>query len=68
MFAQVALRHGVAVIPGATKDAGGAHDGYIRLPFAFPDEVLREIVARLQRAWNEFRRHGPSPSITPPVV
>lgn len=68
VFAQVALRHGVEMIPGATMDAGGAHDNYIRLPFGFPDEVLHELVARLGRAWRELHRLGPAPSIDGPVV
>jgi DNA-binding transcriptional MocR family regulator len=56
IFAQVALRHGVEVVPGAATDPSGAHDSHIRFPFAFPDDVLTELVHRLTRAWAEARR------------
>src|SRR5262245_21766119 len=68
-FAQVALRHGVEVIPGALMDPSGAHDSYLRLPFTFPVQTLSELVKRLHRAWTELQRHGPAAN-TPlqPVV
>lgn len=58
-YAQVALRHGVEVVPGAATDPSGAHDSYIRVPFTFPTEVLDELVERLGAAWLELERHGP---------
>jgi DNA-binding transcriptional MocR family regulator len=66
VFAQVALRHGVDVVPGAVMDPSGAHDGYLRLPFTFPVQVLTELVERLRRAWTELQRHGPPPPSPPP--
>ncbi|HVK25371.1 MAG TPA: PLP-dependent aminotransferase family protein [Actinokineospora sp.] len=60
VFAQVALRHGVEIVPGSATDPSGAHDGFIRLPYTFPVQVLTETVARLRRAWLELRRHGPT--------
>ncbi|MGH3645959.1 MAG: PLP-dependent aminotransferase family protein [Micromonosporaceae bacterium] len=54
-FAQVALRHGVEVVPGAAMDPSGAHDSYIRLPYTFPTDVLTEVVRRLTSAWAELR-------------
>lgn len=51
VFAQVALRHGVEVVPGAAMDTAGAHDSFIRLPFTFPEDTLTEVVARLAKAW-----------------
>ncbi|TDB91583.1 PLP-dependent aminotransferase family protein [Actinomadura sp. KC216] len=53
-FAQVALRYGVEVVPGATMDPTGAHDGYLRLPFTFPADVLTEVAARLTAAWADL--------------
>ncbi|WP_331767465.1 PLP-dependent aminotransferase family protein [Embleya sp. NBC_00896] len=53
VYAQVALRHGVEVVPGAAMDATGAHDHFLRVPFAFDDEVLRRIADRLAAAWVE---------------
>jgi DNA-binding transcriptional MocR family regulator len=60
VYAQVALRYGVEVVPGATMDTTGAHDRYIRLPYTFPEPVLDELVVRLRRAWLDLRRHGPA--------
>ncbi|TVL88610.1 PLP-dependent aminotransferase family protein [Streptomyces sp. SAJ15] len=61
VFAQVALRHGVEVVPGRATDPSGRHDTYIRLPFTYPVDVLTEAVGRLARAWADLRRHGPTP-------
>ncbi|MGW6276309.1 aminotransferase-like domain-containing protein [Kribbella sp. NPDC055071] len=66
VFAQVAVRHGVEVIAGHAMDPTGAHDDYIRLPFAYSEQVLDDAVTRLARAWQELRRHGPAPAV--PVV
>ncbi|HWM03311.1 MAG TPA: PLP-dependent aminotransferase family protein [Actinophytocola sp.] len=58
VFAQVALRHGVEIVPGSAMDPGGRHDDHIRLPFTFPVEVLDTLVGRLERAWRELTRDG----------
>nr|WP_054049277.1 PLP-dependent aminotransferase family protein [Alloactinosynnema sp. L-07] len=60
VFAQVALRHGVEIVPGSATDPSGDHDTFIRLPYTFPVQVLTETVTRLRRAWIELRRHGPT--------
>jgi DNA-binding transcriptional MocR family regulator len=67
-FAQVALRYGVEVIPGAAMDPAGAYRGYIRVPFTFPYDTLDEVVARLRRSWHDLRRHGPPRGDSPVVV
>jgi DNA-binding transcriptional MocR family regulator len=53
-FAQIALRHGVAVVPGplASPDGGGADR--LRLPFVHDAETMMEGVERLARAWRAF--------------
>jgi len=51
----------VEVVAGRAMDPTGAHDGYVRLPFSFPVELLDEAVDRLAHAWDELRRHGPGP-------
>jgi DNA-binding transcriptional MocR family regulator len=68
VFAQVALRHGVEVVPGAAMDPTGRHDTFIRVPFTFPVEVLTELVHRLSRAWADLQRHGPAAAPLRPVV
>lgn len=52
-FAQVALRHGVAVVPGSVNSPEGQHGDCLRLPFVAEPEILKEGVARLGRAWME---------------
>lgn len=68
VFAQVALRHGVEVVPGSATDPTGGHDSYIRVPFTFPAHVLTDLVNKLARAWTELRRHGPFAEIFRTVV
>ncbi|GAB2643381.1 aminotransferase-like domain-containing protein [Kribbella swartbergensis] len=63
VFAQVALRHGVEVVAGRAMDPTGQHDDHLRVPFAYPEPVLDDAVARLARAWQELRRHGPPPDV-----
>lgn len=54
-FAQEALRHGVAVLPGSGLDAGGGGTCYLRLHFRLNDGLLTEAVARLSAAWQAYR-------------
>ena len=53
-FAQVALRHGVAVVPGAlaSPDSGGSDR--LRLPFVHDAETMTEGIQRLARAWRAY--------------
>ena len=66
-FAQAALRHRVAVLPGSGLDALGHSQDYLRVPFiAAPDE-LAETVRRLAAAWRTYR--PPSvPAVSPPAM
>jgi DNA-binding transcriptional MocR family regulator len=68
VFAQVALRHGVEVIPGRAMDPSGLHDEFLRFPFCFPDEFLTEVVNRLNAAWCDLDRYGPCEARLAPVV
>ncbi|WP_017589400.1 aminotransferase-like domain-containing protein [Nocardiopsis ganjiahuensis] len=60
-FAQVALCHGVELVPGPVMSASGddRHAEYFRLPFAYDRATREELVWRLARAWHELDRHGP---------
>jgi DNA-binding transcriptional MocR family regulator len=51
-FAQIALRHGVAVATPAPLSVSDRHPDRIRLSFASPPAVLRTGVARLRAAWD----------------
>ncbi len=62
-FAQTALRHGLAILPGAGLDVTGHSDAYVRLHFrARPDE-LTEAVSRLTTAWRAY--HPPTDRVSP---
>jgi DNA-binding transcriptional MocR family regulator len=62
-FAQTALRHGVAVLPGEGLDASGQSRDYLRLHFIAPLDDLTEAVRRLASAWRAYR----PPSARPPA-
>nr|BFE88497.1 hypothetical protein GCM10020093_110980 [Planobispora longispora] len=53
-FAQVALRHRVAVPPGRAFDPLGGHDAFLRLPFLLPEQELSSAVDRLAAAWQDY--------------
>ncbi|MFF4191890.1 PLP-dependent aminotransferase family protein [Nonomuraea sp. NPDC001831] len=57
-FAQVALRHGVAVPPGGSFDPLGGHAGHLRLHFLFPEEELSRAVCDLAAAWAAYDGAG----------
>jgi DNA-binding transcriptional MocR family regulator len=54
-FAQAALRHGVAVLPGSGLDISGHSQEYVRLHFLAPPDDLVEAVRRLAAAWRTYR-------------
>ncbi|GAA2278966.1 PLP-dependent aminotransferase family protein [Nonomuraea roseoviolacea subsp. roseoviolacea] len=66
-FAQVALRHGVAVPPGRSFDPLGGHAEYMRLHFLFPREELSRAVAGLAAAWDAYDGTR-GPATRPPLV
>jgi DNA-binding transcriptional MocR family regulator len=53
-FAQVALRHGVEIIPGAAFATDGSFADHFRLPFTFEPAVMSEAIDRLARAWESY--------------
>jgi DNA-binding transcriptional MocR family regulator len=53
-FAQVALRHGVEVVPGETMAPDGGHRDRLRIPFCFEPPVIDEMVTRLAAAWDTY--------------
>jgi DNA-binding transcriptional MocR family regulator len=57
-FAQLAIRHGVSVIPGPlVSPNGGGHDRF-RLPFVAAPEVLETAVGLLAGAWRAYGRRS----------
>ncbi|MCS7481160.1 PLP-dependent aminotransferase family protein [Umezawaea endophytica] len=68
-FAQVALRHGVAVLPGAALDAAGGGTDRLRIPFTSPQEEVTDAVERLALAWNAYQRADrPAPASVHAIV
>ncbi|AHH98376.1 PLP-dependent aminotransferase family protein [Kutzneria albida] len=59
-FAQVALRHGVAVLPGAALDADRGCADRLRIPFTATPQELSEAVRCLAEAWAAYDRAGGS--------
>ncbi|GAA5130143.1 PLP-dependent aminotransferase family protein [Pseudonocardia adelaidensis] len=53
-FAQLALRHGVAVLPGAGLDASGGSADRLRLHHVLPQDELTCAVERLAEAWHAY--------------
>lgn len=53
-FAQVAMRYGVAVLPGGAVDALGGSRLYLRLHFLTSPARLTEAVRRLATAWEAY--------------
>ncbi|TCO47567.1 DNA-binding transcriptional MocR family regulator [Kribbella antiqua] len=62
-FAQTALRHGLAILPGSGLDVTGSSDAYVRLHFRARPEQLTEAVTRLTTAWHAY--HPPANRVTP---
>jgi DNA-binding transcriptional MocR family regulator len=57
-FAQLAIRHGVSVIPGPLVSPNGGGGDRIRLPFVAEPEVLETAVELLARAWRSYDRRS----------
>ena len=55
-FAELARRHGVAVVAGDSLSVDGAGDGFVRVCYGLPPAVLAEGMRRLGRAWQDFDR------------
>ncbi|GAA4497417.1 PLP-dependent aminotransferase family protein [Actinoallomurus oryzae] len=53
-FAQTALRHGVAVLPGSGLDASGGSREFVRIHFLADPGTLTEAVHRLATAWQTY--------------
>lgn len=65
-FSQLALRHGVMILPGPVFSARGGYDDHLRIPFVIEPSALRMGIERLAAAWTEYtaRRVSP-PSLAP---
>jgi DNA-binding transcriptional MocR family regulator len=57
-FAQAAMRHGIAILPGSGLDVTGHSAPYVRLHFRAPLTDLTEAITRLTTAWHAY--HPPA--------
>ncbi|MRH93283.1 aminotransferase class I/II-fold pyridoxal phosphate-dependent enzyme [Nocardia sp. SYP-A9097] len=65
-FAQRALRHGVAILPGTGLDAAGSADR-IRISFVAAQQDLREAARRLATAWATYEPPREPLTLSPPL-
>jgi DNA-binding transcriptional MocR family regulator len=67
-FAQVALRHGVSVLPGARTSPDGAYADHLRISFGAEPDRLRAAVDRLSAARTAYRSTGEGGPVSLEVV
>jgi aspartate/methionine/tyrosine aminotransferase len=67
-FAQTALRHGVAVLPGNGLDTSGHSGTFVRIHFLLRQEELSEAVRRLARAWHAYDASSERRPPGPPAI
>jgi DNA-binding transcriptional MocR family regulator len=54
-FAHVAMRSGVAILPGTLFSPDGLNDDHTRLPFSLQRSTMRTGVLRLAEAWTAYQ-------------
>jgi DNA-binding transcriptional MocR family regulator len=57
-FAEVATRHGVAVVPGTALSVDEGNRRGLRVVYARPEEAIVEGVRRLAAAWSDYAPSG----------
>ncbi|PSK96776.1 DNA-binding transcriptional MocR family regulator [Murinocardiopsis flavida] len=67
-LAQVALRHGVALLPGGAMVPDGGAAEWMRLPFIAPPATLDTAVRRLRSAWDAYTGAGSPRATTAPAL
>ena len=61
-FAELALEHRVAIVPGPALSVDDGNRRAIRMAYVEPEERLVEAVDRLARAWARYEPSSPRPS------
>ncbi len=61
-FAELALEHGVAIVPGPALSVDDGNRRAIRMAFVEPEQRLIEAVDRLAAAWAQYEPAPPRPS------
>lgn len=57
-FSQIALQHGVSIVPGPIFSVDGNFEDIVRVPFGLPPQTLRTGINRLSAAWDEHLSRG----------
>ncbi len=55
-LAQVALRHGVGIVPGSNFDPEAGHTEHLRLALSLDEDATDIGIRRLANAWNHYHR------------
>lgn len=58
-LAAIALRRGVAIVPGTVNSPEGRYRDYLRLPFVGEPKVVEEGIRRLAASWAEYAPDRP---------
>jgi DNA-binding transcriptional MocR family regulator len=66
VLVEAAARHGLHLAAGPRFGTGGAFEGFLRVPYTHPVDVLDDAVARLAAAWETA--DGGAPAMLSPVV
>jgi DNA-binding transcriptional MocR family regulator len=61
-FAELALDHGVAVVPGSALSVDDGNRRALRMAFVLPEDQLELAVLRLARAWEAYEPSPPRSS------
>jgi len=61
-FAELALEHGVAVVPGPSLSVDDGNRRALRIAYVEPEDRLAEAVERLAGAWERYEPSAPRPS------
>ncbi len=66
VLVEAAARHGLHLAAGPRFGTGGAFEGFLRVPYTHPVDVLDDAVARLAAAWETV--DAGAPAMLSPVV
>ncbi len=66
VLVEAAARHGLHLAAGPRFGTGGAFEGFLRVPYTHPVDVLDDAVARLAAAWESVE--AGAPAMLSPVV
>ncbi|MEA5054708.1 MAG: PLP-dependent aminotransferase family protein, partial [Propionicimonas sp.] len=66
-FSEVARRHGVAIVAGASLSVTGDSDNYLRVALGVSPDAFSEGIHRIAQAWQEYNGRAERGSLTSAV-